>query len=148
MNQDTLLLVTDKGSIILPNGNLATPGMQVRAGEFAKHQENLATLLREGNLSERLDQPVNQIDVERVPSPGLPIAGKDSEGLDANKTARVVAGSANDAATIARLAEIKAAQEAAKKAEAERQSLMADVEGQPMTAEEAQALGLINKPQA
>ena len=147
MNENTELLVTDKGSIILPSGNLAVPGNRISASEFRRHQEQLKILLAGGNLSERLDQPVSAIDVNRVPSPGLPIAGADEEGLDEKKAARMVSGS-NDAATIARLAEIKAAQEAAKKAEAERQQIMAEVENQPMTPEEAQALGLISQPKA
>lgn len=141
MNQDTNLLVTDKGSIILPNGQLAIPGATVKAGLFVKHQENLATLLASGNLTEKLDTPVTGIDIERERSPGLPIAGAEDQGLEASKALRTVAG--NDTATLQRLAEIKAEQEKARQAEQQRQAVMADIVDEPLTLAEAKELGIL-----
>lgn len=136
MEPDTILYVTDRGSILMPNGSLALPGGTVVARDFAKHQENLKTLLASGNLSL---QPVKAtgLDVRRVDelAPALPneINLKTGEGVP-----RTVAGSqANDAETLRRVAEIKAAKE-------QREKALAEVgEGAVVTLEEAQALGLV-----
>lgn len=141
MNQDTELLVTDKGSIILPNGQLAVPGAIVKADVFIKHQELLGSMLNSGQLTEKLDTRVTGIDFEREKSPGLPVAGNDSEGLEAGKALRTVGG--NDAATLARLAEIKTEQEKAKEAETARQAVMAQVVEEPLTLAEAKELGIL-----
>lgn len=136
MQPDTKLLVTDRGSIIMPNGSLAVPGSYVLAGDFVRHQEQLKILLAAGNLSEKA-VPVTGIDVQRVDElpPALPneINLKTGEGVP-----RSVAGSgSNDSETIRRVKEIAEAQAARQKA---LESVGADVS---LTPEEAQALGLV-----
>lgn len=136
MQPDTVLYVTDRGSILMPNGSLAMPGGTVLAGDFAKHQENLKTLLASGNLSLEPVR-VTGLDVRRVDelAPPLPqeINLKTGEGVP-----RSVAGSkANDGETIRRVKEIA-------EAKAAREKALAEVgEGAVVTLEEAQALGLV-----
>lgn len=136
MDPNTLLLVTDRGSIILPNGSLAIPGQRVPALMFKAHQMQLAELLRAGNLSEQ-DVQVTGLDVKRVDElpPALPheMNLKTGEGVP-----RSVAGSgSNDQETIRVLGEIA-------KQKAEREKVLADVGANTvLTPEEAQALGLV-----
>lgn len=136
MTPDTLLLVTDRGSIIMPNGSLAVPGSRVRVGEFVKHQEQLKILLESGNLSAK-DVPVTGVDVVRVDElpPALPneINLKTGEGVP-----RSVPGSqANDAETIRKVGEIA-------QAKAAREKALAEVGPDAvLTPDEAKALGLV-----
>lgn len=137
MQPDTILYVTDRGSILMPNGALAMPGGTVRAGDFVKHQQNLQTLIDSGNLSL---QPVKAtgLDVRRVDelAPALPneIDLKSGKGVPQS-----VAGSqSNDAETIRKVQEIAAAKAAREK------SLSEIGDGTVLTLEEAQALGLVS----
>lgn len=136
MNPDTILYVTPVCSIMLPSGKVAIPGTALRAGDFVKHQAQLKILLEAGRLSLSPTEQVS-IDVKRVeePAPALPHEIDLRTGAGAPRS---VAGSrANDAATMARVEEIK-------RAKAAREKTLAEVGADTvLTPEEAQALGLV-----
>lgn len=136
MQPDTILYVTDRGSILMPNGSLAVPGGTVRAGDFAKHQENLKTLIASGNLSL---QPVQAtgLDVRRVDElpPALPneIDLKTGKGVPRSGSSAA----ANDGETMRVLKQIA-------EAKAAREKALAEVgDGAVLTPDEAKALGLV-----
>jgi hypothetical protein len=141
MNPNTPLLVTDKGSIILRGGRIAKPGEHITPADFKGCEAQLRILLDAGNLSEK-DIEVTGLDIQRVDELPPPVPGD----IDLKTGKGVLRGApgGDEAATIARLKEIKQAQEAADAKTAARQKLLAEVGDSELTLEEAQALGVVH----
>lgn len=133
-----------KGSIRMPDGTLARVGDQLKPEQFKGYEKNLQTLLREGNLVQGSAKGA-KLDVERgrelPPIPADAIDGPKKGG----KGARALTSTVRDtSAAEAKLKAIREAQEAAKLAEAARQEVLEEHEGEELTVAEAQALGLIS----
>lgn len=140
MDQDTKLIVTDKGAIIMPKGRLAKPGDTVTVAEFKGYEAQLEILCEAGNLSQESVQ-VTGIDTERVSDEDR-LPALETE-LDGKNAPRSVSG-ANEAQTQAQLAEIKAQQEQREQQAAQQKAALAQVGADAeLTPEEAQELGIM-----
>lgn len=134
MQPNTVLLVTDRGSLVLPGGRMVKPGERFQARAFQGREERLAALVAEGNVTTDLDRPVSQLDLrmdalkESAPLPHEIVVGK----------ADAPAGPTADEARIrSELRELGEKREA-------RQAALAEMQDQELTPEEAKALGILN----
>lgn len=136
----TQYTVTDRGAIML-RGAIRKPGETILASEFKGVEAARDSLVASGNLATGPVQ-VTGLDIIRGEQlPPIP-ASKDDKAVTEDKMPRLVPG--DNKATLAKLAEIKARQAEAAQADAERQSVMADVEGVELDIEEARALRIVS----